>query len=124
MFNNALYLAASGGGNPIISLVFMGVLLIGLFLIMILPQKKREKQMKQMLDSLRPGTRIRTIGGIYGTIVTVKEDLVTIVTGPDDVRLVFVKGAIATIEDAQTDTSVPAENTESEAAENTDNTDN
>jgi len=123
MFNNALYLAASGG-NPIISLVFMGVLLIGLFLIMILPQKKREKQMKQMLDSLRPGTRIRTIGGIYGTIVTVKEDLVTIVTGPDDVRLVFVKGAIATIEDAQTDTSVPAENTESEAAENTDNTDN
>lgn len=112
MFINSVLLSAQGG-SPWTSLIFMGVLMVGLIVIMIVPQKKREKQVKQMLDSLKPGQRIRTIGGIYGTIVTVKEDYVTIVSGPDEVRLTFVKGAIATIEPEEEpvaeETETPAE---------------
>jgi preprotein translocase subunit YajC len=78
--------------------------LIGIFvvfiLLMIIPQRKRKKQMQAMLDSLQPGKMIKTIGGIYGKIVAVKEDLITIEVLPDKVRMVFAKGAVATVEDS------------------------
>ena len=80
------------------SLIFMVVLMVGLIVLMIVPQRKREKKIKEMLDSIRPGDRVRTIGGIFGTVVSVKEDVVTISVGPDKARLVFARGAIATIE--------------------------
>lgn len=70
-------------------------------LLMIIPQRKRKKQMQQLMDSLKPGKMIKTIGGIYGKIVAVKEDLVTIEVMPDKVRMVFAKGAIATVEDSE-----------------------
>ena len=117
MLNSAVYLTAQGGGSWV-SLVFMGVLMVGLIVMMIVPQKRREKQARQMLDSIKPGTRIRTIGGIYGTVVSVKEDLITIVSGPDDVKLVFVKGAVAAIESDESDAA-----SENEVAEETDKSD-
>lgn len=81
------------------------ILMIALFAVMIIPQRKREKKIKDMLDNLKPGDRVRTIGGIYGTITAIKDDVVTISVGPDKVRLVFIRGAIASVEDS------PVENT-------------
>jgi preprotein translocase subunit YajC len=77
------------------------ILLGGMVLLMWLPARKRKKQQKAMMESMVPGKMIKTIGGMYGKIVAVKEDLVTIETMPDKVRLVFTKGAIATIEDSE-----------------------
>ena len=81
------------------------ILMIALFAVMIIPQRKREKKIKDMLANLKPGDRVRTIGGIYGTITSIKDDVVTISVGPDKVRLVFIRGAIASVEDS------PVENT-------------
>lgn len=81
------------------------ILMIALFAVMIIPQRKREKKIKDMLANLKPGNRVRTIGGIYGTITAIKDDVVTISVGPDKVRLVFIRGAIASVEDS------PVENT-------------
>ena len=81
------------------------ILMIALFAVMIIPQRKREKKIKDMLGNLKPGDRVRTIGGIYGTITAIKDDVVTISVGPDKVRLVFIRGAIASVEDS------PVENT-------------
>ena len=81
------------------------ILMIALFAVMIIPQRKREKKIKDMLAHLKPGDRVRTIGGIYGTITAIKDDVVTISVGPDKVRLVFIRGAIASVEDS------PVENT-------------
>ena len=81
------------------------ILMIALFAVMIIPQRKREKKIKDMLANLKPGDRVRTIGGIYGTITAIKDDGVTISVGPDQVRLVFIRGAIASVEDS------PVENT-------------
>lgn len=91
--------------NPTLLLVLM---MIVMFAVMIIPQRRREKKVKQMLSALKPGDRVRTIGGIYGTIGSIKDDVVTLVVGPDKVRLVFARGAISTVED------VAAENTMSE----------
>ena len=78
---------------PILLLVFMVVVLI-------IPQKKQEKKIKAMLDAVKPGDYIRTIGGIYGTIVDIKGSLMMIETGPDKVKMVFSKSAISTVENA------------------------
>jgi len=81
------------------------ILMIGFLLVLIIPQRRRDKKVKQMLAAVKPGDRIRTIGGIYGTVTNIKDDVITIMVGPDKVRLVFARGAIATVED------VAAENT-------------
>jgi preprotein translocase subunit YajC len=76
------------------------VLMVAMFAIMIIPQRRRDKKVKTMLASLKAGDRVRTIGGIYGTIASIKEDTVMLLVGPDKVKLVFARGAIAQVEDA------------------------
>lgn len=84
------------------------VLVIAMFAIMIIPQRRRDKKIKKMLSELKQGDRVRTIGGIYGTITQVKDDIITMSVGPDKMRLVFARGAIASVEDSQVEnTDVP-----------------
>jgi len=97
--------AAGGGWTWIIMLVMILVLMI----VMMIPQRKRDKKMKEMLASLKQGDRVRTIGGIYGTVTNIRDDVVTVSVGPDKVRLVFARGAIATIEDAPIETTIDGE---------------
>ena len=75
------------------------IAIIAMFAVMIIPQRKRDKKVRDMLSNLKPGDRIRTIGGIYGTISSIKDDVVTLTVGPDKVRLVFARGAIAQVEE-------------------------
>ena len=76
------------------------VLMVAMFAIMIIPQRRRDKKVKDMLGNLKTGDRVRTIGGVYGTIATIKDDTVILLVGPDKVKLVFARGAIAQVEDA------------------------
>jgi preprotein translocase subunit YajC len=95
-------------GNIFSSPVILIVIMIAMFALMIIPQRRRDKKVKNMLKALKPGDRVRTIGGIYGTIGSIKDDIVTLVVGPDRLRLVILRGAISTVED------VAAENTMNE----------
>jgi preprotein translocase subunit YajC len=87
--------------NSLTQILPLVAIFVVFILLMIIPQRKRKKQMQQLMDSLKPGKMIKTIGGIYGKIVAVKDDLVTIEVMPDKVRMVFAKGAIATVEDSE-----------------------
>lgn len=71
--------------------------------------KKRQKQYESMLAEIKPGTRVRTIGGIYGTVTKVQDDVVIVSVGPDKARLVFTKQAIANIEDAPVEATIEGE---------------
>jgi preprotein translocase subunit YajC len=77
------------------------LMFVGIVLLMIIPQIRRKKQMQALMESMVPGKMVKTIGGMYGKIVAVKEDLVTIEAMPDKIRLMFTKGAIATVEDSE-----------------------
>jgi len=89
--------ATSGGGG--MTMWLFPILLIVIFVVMIIvPNKRREKKFKDMMESLSVGDQIKTIGGFYGKIVSIKEDLVTFESGPDKTKLVISKSAIASVE--------------------------
>lgn len=54
--------------------LIIGVILVGMILITIIPQKKRQKQQQEMMNSLTVGTKIMTIGRLVGVIVQVNAD--------------------------------------------------
>ena len=86
------------------------IMMIVLLLVMIIPQRKRDKKIKDMLASIKVGDRVRTIGGIYGTVTNIKDDIITISVGPDKARLVFARGAIANVEDAAVENTMEESN--------------
>ena len=88
-------------GSSLMSILPLAAIFVVFILLMIIPQRKRKKQMQAMMDSLQPGKMIKTIGGIYGKIIAVKEDLITVEVPPDKLRMVFAKGAVATVEDSE-----------------------
>ena len=75
---------------------------------------KKRQQYESMLAEIKPGTRVRTIGGIYGTVTKVQDDVVIVSVGPDKARLVFPKQAIANIEDAPVEATIEGEIRETE----------
>lgn len=68
------------------------------YFMLIRPQRKKDKEAKKMLESLKVGDRICTIGGIYGTIVRIKDDVLTIEVGEQKTQLVFARWAVRNVE--------------------------
>ena len=66
---------------------------------MIRPQRKKDKQVKEMLNNLKAGDRICTIGGIYGTITGLKDDTITLSVGKDNLSMVVARWAIRSVEE-------------------------
>ena len=92
--------AASAGGGMASTLVML-VLMIGIFYFMLIrPENKRKKEAEQMRSALKVGDEITTIGGITGTVVSVKDDKFVIETGAYQVRIEFAKWALSTNDSA------------------------
>lgn len=86
-----------GGGGGMVSTLIMFGLIIAIFYFMILrPQQKRQKERQSLLESVKKGDKVVTIGGMHGTVVGL-EDKVLLVQVADDVKLKFEKSAIASI---------------------------
>ena len=81
-------------------IVMVAVMFAVMYFFMIRPQKKKEKAVKNMLAALKPGDRICTIGGLYGTITALKDDNVTIALGQQQNAVVIARWAIRSVEDA------------------------
>ena len=76
-------------------ITFVLIILIFYFLI-IRPQKKRDKEAKAMIDAMKKGDKVVTIGGIHGTVVMVKDKTV-IIKVDDSARIEFNKSAISSV---------------------------
>ena len=76
------------------------VLIFVVFWFMLIrPQRKKDKQVKEMLNNLKAGDRICTIGGIYGTITGLKDDTITLSVGKDNLSMVVARWAIRSVEE-------------------------
>lgn len=90
-----------GGAGGGASMIIMLVLMVGIFYFMLIrPENKRKKEAERMRSELKTGDRITTIGGITGTVVSVKDDKFVIETGADQVRIEFAKWALSTNDSA------------------------
>ena len=101
---------ATNVGGDFISMIIMIVVMVAIFyFLLIRPQRKKDKAVKNMLNSLKTGDRICTIGGFYGTIAALKEDTVTLKLGSLENTVVIARWAIRSVENVSTenDSSMP-----------------
>ena len=80
-----------------LQIVFMLVILGGMFFFMYRSQKKQQKKETEMRNSIEIGDEVTTIGGIVGRVVALKEDTFVLETGSDRVKIRFRRTAIGPV---------------------------
>ena len=86
----------TGGILSILTMIVPLALMVLVFwLLIIRPEKKRTKEMQNMLDSLQVADEVVTNGGIIGRVLSVQKDTVLTETGSDRTKIRVVKSAIA-----------------------------
>ncbi len=81
------------------SLLPLVLMFVVFYFFLIRPQRKKDKKVKEMLAALKPGDRITTIGGIYGTITGIKDDTITLAIGSQRTEMVVTRWAIRQVEE-------------------------
>ena len=88
-------LTSLGGLLPIL------LFFVAIYFLMIAPNQKKQKAWQQMLTDLKAGDRVTTSGGLRGTVLQVKDEVVLLRVQPDGVKLEFVKSAISAVTTAE-----------------------
>lgn len=87
----------AGGAFQLISmLVVWGIVIVALYFIMIRPQRKKSKEEKKMRENLQVGDEVITIGGIYGRVISLKEDTMVIESKSDHSKITVARWALQT----------------------------
>ena len=89
-----------GAGGLLMPIIMFGVM----YFFIIRPQKKKEKAEKQMRENLQVGDEIVTIGGIYGRVISLKEDTIVIESKSDHSKMTIARWAMQqnlTVHDVQ-----------------------
>ncbi|MDQ3010918.1 MAG: preprotein translocase subunit YajC [Acidobacteriota bacterium] len=92
----ALFLVFLQGGSSLGMLVPMLLVFVLFYFLIIMPQRKRQRAVDEMLNNLKPGDKVVTSGGLYGQIVSVREDKRTVqLKVAESVRLEVARTAIS-----------------------------
>ncbi|KPK83237.1 MAG: hypothetical protein AMS25_00430 [Gemmatimonas sp. SM23_52] len=87
--------AEGGGGGGFTGTLIMLMAFIGIFyFLLIRPQRQQQKRHQEMVQSLKRGDEVATVGGIVGRIVHVKDDRLTIKTA-EETRVVIERDKVA-----------------------------
>lgn len=84
--------------ETVMGLLPLLILIVLMYFLMIRPQKKKDKQIADMRNSLQVGDEIVTIGGICGKIVKTKDESIIIAVGADKVKFEMKRWAVSTVE--------------------------
>ena len=87
-----------------------------MYFVMIRPENKRKKEAEQMRSAVKTGDEVTTIGGIIGTVVSVKDEKFVMETGADQVRIELAKWAISSNETAAAAAKAEAKKRQEEKA--------
>lgn len=99
-FNNILLDAAAtsttgtGKGSAISMIVMLVIMFGAMYFFIIRPQKKKEKEDRKMRENLQVGDEIITIGGIYGRVISIKEDSIVIESKSDHSKMTIARWAM------------------------------
>jgi preprotein translocase subunit YajC len=90
-------LLAQVSGSAFLSIAPLIVIFAIFYLMLIMPQQKKQKKWQQMLAGLKNGDRVVTSGGIRGTVISVKDDAVQLRVPPDNLRLEVARSAVVSL---------------------------
>lgn len=89
---------SSDGFSSMLPTILMLVGFVAIFYFMVIrPQKKQDKQIAEMRNSIAVGDEIVTIGGIIGTVLIIKDDKMMIETGNDKSKLTILRSSVKTV---------------------------
>jgi len=95
LINSSLILMA-GGGNPIEMFIMMGLMIALMYLLLIRPQRKKQKEHEQLLNELKKGDKVVTSGGMFGTIFALDDERkVVVLKVGGDVKIEVLKSSVA-----------------------------
>lgn len=88
---------AEGGGNAFMAMVPMLLIFAIFYFLMVMPMRKRQKALAQMVSNLKRGDRVLTSGGLYGEVAAIEEATVLLKIA-DSVKVRIDKSAITGLE--------------------------
>jgi preprotein translocase subunit YajC len=90
-------------GSPLVTFIPLILVFVIFYFLIILPQRKRQRAIDVMLDNLKSGDKVVTSGGIYGTVVSVRDDKRTVqlkISENPVIRVEVARTAISGLQDA------------------------
>ena len=97
---SGLVLLQAQAGNTSMSmvstLITFGLVFVIFYFLIIRPQNKKQKEAKKMIEAVKKGDRVVTIGGVHGTVASVKDGTV-VVKVDDNCKIEFSKSAISAV---------------------------
>jgi len=95
--NSILFAAGGARGPSQLPLLFVILATFVIFyFILIRPQQKKQKELQKMIEALKKGDRVLTTGGIFGTVVGVKDNILVLKID-ENTKIEMVKSAVASV---------------------------
>ena len=91
---NPILLAKNGLTSILPMILIYAVIFGAMYFLMIRPQRKKQKEEQKMRENLQVGDEIVTIGGIYGRVVSLKEDTIVIESQSDHSKITIARWAL------------------------------
>jgi len=89
------------GGSGLLGLAPLLFIFAIFYFLLIMPQQRKQKKWQAMLSELKNGDRIVTSGGLRGTIISLKDDALTLRVPPDNVKLEISRASVVTVTPAE-----------------------
>jgi preprotein translocase subunit YajC len=83
--------------NPVVAFMPLVLMFVIFYFLLIRPQQKKEKDRQKMIGNLKKGDRVVTTGGLLGTVVGLKDDIIVLKVGDGETKIEFLKSAISNL---------------------------
>ena len=97
---NAIYIAQAAAGqegDPMSMLITFGLIGVIFYFLLIRPQRKQQKELKERQDSLKAGDKVVSAGGIYGIVREVQQDTVKLEIAPNTIIKIAKTSIVTTV---------------------------
>ena len=93
-----MFVQGIGGSAPILMMVAIFAIF---YVLLIMPQQRKQKKWQAMLQQIKSGDRVVTSGGLIGVIMSVKDDAVVLRVPPDNIKIEVARSSIVTLTTAE-----------------------
>ena len=97
----AVWLQGIGGGGGLLTIAPLLFIFAIFYFLLILPQQRRQKKWQAMLGELKTGDKVTTSGGLRGTIMSLKDDAITLRVPPDNLKLEVSRASVVSVTTAE-----------------------